>query len=273
MTLRPAIWARSLARGFSRDRSAIAAVEFALILPMLLALYFGLIVLAQGLEAGRKTQALSRILADLAAQQLPGQQAGGVCGGNAAYRSVPCYLDNDLLNILNAAPLVMFPFAGPTSMTVSEIVFDNVSAANPQCCVARVVWSVGAGSSPTLRACGQLTQSANGVNGPAMIPVGVYPPTVANNASGPNYYVIVADVTYSFTPGFGFQNFAWSQSPNGGSGYTITHTTYMTPRNGALTPIVWANGGTIPTAQFRDCTGGNYGPPISVGQPSGYNIP
>jgi Flp pilus assembly protein TadG len=245
MSARPSHRALAAARRFAKTHSGIAAVEFALILPMLLALYFGLIVLAQGLEAGRKTQTLSRTLADLTSQQLPGQQSNGVCGSNSAYKTAPCFLDADLLNILNAAPQVMFPFAGPVNMTVSEIIFDNVSATNPQCCVARVVWSVGAGPNPTLRACGTLTQSANGVNGAAVIPAGLYPPTVANNASGPDVYLIVADVSYSFTPGFGFENFAWSQSPYGGSGYRITHTTYMTPRNGALAPIVWANGGGV----------------------------
>jgi Flp pilus assembly protein TadG len=265
-------YASGAARRFAGARSGIAAVEFALILPMLLALYFGVIVLAQGLEAGRKTQALSRTLADLASRQLPGQQTAGGCSATA-YKSAPCFLDADLLNILGVAPQVMFPFAGPTSMTVSEIIFDNVSATDAQCCVARVVWSVGAGANPSLRACGPLTQSANGVNGAGLMPAALYPPTVANNANGPNQYLIVADVTYSFAPGFGFQNLAWSQSPNGGSGYVITHTTYMAPRNGALTPVIWANGGGISSTRFRDCTGGNYGPPFSTGQPGSYNVP
>ena len=104
------------------------------------------------------------------------------------------------------------------------------------------------------------------------------PSNTSNNSASGDNYAIVADVTVSYKPGFGFQTNNWSQSPNGGHGYLIAQSTYMTPRNGATTPIVWANGGTITTA--NDCTKpslnsgvSNYGPPLSSSQPSHYNVP
>jgi len=235
--------ARSLLRRLVRAESGVAAVEFALILPMMLALYFGCVVLCQGLEAGRKTQTLSRTLADVTAQTLP------VTGA-----SNPVLADADIVNIFAAASAVLYPFAGVTNMTISEIVFDNVSATNSQCCVAKVLWSVGSGPSPTLRQCATLSQSANGVNGAGVMPVGGYPPTV-NSGNAVDTYVIVADVTYAYNPGFGIQNNNWSQTTTtGATGYVIAQTTYMSPRNGANTPILWAPGGTIPATNYVVCT-------------------
>ncbi len=231
------------ARRLGRAQNGVAAVEFALILPMMLALYFGCVVLCQGLEAGRKTQSLSRALADVTAQTLP------VSGA-----SNPVLADADILNIFAAASAVLYPLAGMTNMTISEIVFDNVSAGNSQCCVAKVLWSVGSGPNPALRQCATLSQSANGVNGAALMPSGAYPPTV-NSGNNVDTYVIVADVTYGYNPGFGIQNNNWSQTTSTGvTGYVIAQTTYMSPRNGATTPILWTPGGTIPTTNYVVCT-------------------
>lgn len=246
-----------------RGQAGIAAVEFALILPVMLALYFGCVVLSQGLEAGRKTQLLSRTLADLISQQLPGQETTGNC---SAYANQPCLLDTDLSNYFGAATKVLFPFNGTTNMTISEIIFDNVSSANTKCCVARVMWSVGMGPSPTLRQCGLLTQSANGVNGATLMPMGAYPGGQGDAVSGKaytgsgnstDYYLIVADVNYNYNPGFGFQPNSWNKSANGGTGYTINQTTYMTPRNGANTAIQWTSGGTFTNPAPQSCVKGN----------------
>jgi Flp pilus assembly protein TadG len=232
-----------------RSEGGMAAVEFALILPMMLMLYFGCVLLAQGLEAGRKTQMLSRTLTDLTAQTLVKSSTDPSCTSYANYTTVPCLADSDILNILAASPAVLYPFAGTTNMTISEIVFDNVSAANTQCCVAKVLWSVGSGPSPTLRQCPTLNQSANGVNGATVIPAGAYPPTVANG-NVIDTYLIVADVTYTYAASFGFQNNNWSS----GSTYVIARTTYMSPRNGANTGIRWAPGGSISSSNYVVCT-------------------
>ena len=229
-------------RRLARGEAGMAAVEFALILPMMLALYFGCVVLAQGLEVGRKTQALSRTLADLTAQT------------PAIGAAPPVLADADILNIFAASSAVLFPFSGAANMTISEVVFDNVSSGNSQCCVAKILWSVGSGPAPVLRQCATLAQSSNGVNAPGSMPIGVYPPAVANNSNGPDIYIIVADVTYSYSPGFGFETGHWNQSPNNGAGYKISQTTYMSPRNGANTAIQWTPGGAIPSTQYVTCT-------------------
>ena len=60
-------------------QSGVAAMEFALILTLMLTIYFGVVVLAQGLEVGRKVQLLSHTLADLTTQTLPENDTSGSC--------------------------------------------------------------------------------------------------------------------------------------------------------------------------------------------------
>ncbi|HUO55181.1 MAG TPA: TadE/TadG family type IV pilus assembly protein [Rhodoblastus sp.] len=282
---------RAESRRFGSRKAGIAAVEFALLLPLMLTLYFGVVVLAQGLEVGRKTQLLSRTLADLTSQTLPGTSTTGNCAsGNTVsgvnMPNVPCLTDTDLVGIFQASTAVLYPFADVANMTITQVVFDNVSSSNSGCCRARVVWSAGYGNSPTLRACGLLTQSANGVNGPTYMPIGFYPGGAGDAATSGTYYVasnnkvdnfvIVADVTYNYAPGFGFQPYLWNRSANGGTGYTIRQTTYMTPRFGSSVTqssipapsspttsnprydqlIYWTPSGTLTAAQKNVCSVG-----------------
>jgi Flp pilus assembly protein TadG len=276
-----------------RGRAGLAAVEFAFILPLMLTLYFGVVVLAQGLEAGRKTHLLSRTLADLTAQTLAGTSTTGTCASTyqvdgATMSGYPCLTDNDFINtIFAASAAVLYPFANVSSMTISQIVFDNVSATDARCCRARLVWSVGAGVDPVLRSCGAVTAAASGVNSPTTIPAGLYPGgagdavtggTVSATNNKVNNFIIVADVTYVYAPSFGFQPFHWNESPNGGASYTITHTTYMAPRAGSsvtqasLTPtatqridqgVFWTPSGGI--LKYNACSPGNAG--------NQYNLP
>jgi Flp pilus assembly protein TadG len=273
---------RSEAKRLRSRKAGVMALEFALILPLMLTIYFGVVVLSQGLEVGRKVQLLSRTLADLTTQTLPGTSSTGTCAHGTTVSgvdmaSVPCLTDTDLTNIFNASTAVLFPFSNVANMTLTEVVFDNVSSNNAACCRARVVWSAGFGANQTLRACGLLTQSANGVNGPADMPAGFYPGGVGDAVtSGQAYvasgnktdnFIIVADVSYKFAPNFGFEPYQWNQPPNGGSGYTITQTTYMNPRfrssvtQPATTPprydqlIYWQPSGGITSYNF--CQVGN----------------
>ena len=271
--------ARALRR-FWRARAGIAAVEFAFILPIMLGLYFGISVLGQGLEIGRKVQLASRTLADLASQQLPANVGGTVQGncpaGGATGGDKPCVADEDLLDFWAGAKLVMTPFLtapnfDPTSLkaTVSLVIFDNVTKATTRtsgCCRARVVWSAAFGTGATPRACGPLLHSENGINGATFMPKGNYPggggdPTQTGGAySTPSgtvnktdNYVIVADVTYTYKPGNDFKLFRWNQDANSGSGYTISETTYMTSRYDATTPIKWKYNSKAGITDYSNC--------------------
>ena len=101
---------------FARDQRGISSVEFALILPLLLALYLGTVDVSQAIAVDRKVTLTSRTLADLASQ-------------------VTSITNADMTNILNAASSVVSPFdITKLKVVVSEIKIDNSG-------VAKIYWS------------------------------------------------------------------------------------------------------------------------------------
>jgi Flp pilus assembly protein TadG len=97
---------RYLAR-LRNDESGISAVEFAMLLPLMLTLYLGTVEISQAIGADRKVTLTSRTLADLASQ-------------------VSSISSSDMSNILNASAAVIAPY-DPSKLqaTVSEITIDN----------------------------------------------------------------------------------------------------------------------------------------------------
>jgi Flp pilus assembly protein TadG len=89
------------------DESGISAVEFAMLLPLMLTLYLGTVEISQAIGADRKVTLTSRTLADLASQ-------------------VSSISSSDMSNILNAASAVIAPY-DPSKLkaTVSQITIDN----------------------------------------------------------------------------------------------------------------------------------------------------
>ncbi|MEJ2435760.1 MAG: pilus assembly protein, partial [Pseudolabrys sp.] len=54
---------------FGRDRRAVSAVEFALVAPLMITLYFGCVEVSDGVAADRKVSLTAATLANLAAQE------------------------------------------------------------------------------------------------------------------------------------------------------------------------------------------------------------
>jgi Flp pilus assembly protein TadG len=109
---------RRLARQFRRNGRGVAAVEFAMILPAMLAVYFGIVETGQGVMIDRKVTQLTRALADLTAQA----QAGTIS-------------DTERDNIFEAARTVMMPYTTvKPKMSIHHIVIDSAG-------VAKVCWS------------------------------------------------------------------------------------------------------------------------------------
>ena len=102
--------------GFAGDKSGIAAVEFAMLLPLMLSLWLGSVELSQGIAADRKVTLTARTIADLVSQ---------VTNINNA----------DMTNSLNAAAGVVAPYpVSKLKVTVSSVTID----ANGK---ATVAWS------------------------------------------------------------------------------------------------------------------------------------
>ena len=103
-------------RRFGRDDRGVSAVEFALLLPLLLTLWLGGIEVSQAVSADRKTMLIAHTVGDLVAQSTS-------------------VTDTDMTNILSATSAVAYPFpASNLKVTVSSVAID----ANQK---ATVVWS------------------------------------------------------------------------------------------------------------------------------------
>lgn len=211
-----AVRLRSTLRRGASDRSGIAAVEFGMILPLLLLLYLGTAALTQAISAARGATVLARTLADLVSQQVA---------------NTPL-TDTTAQNIFNSSTAVMAPF--PTStlkMTLSNVEFvADLTAVSSNFFDAKTRWTV-TFSGGTLRPCGTagaatpiMTPVANGSTPTSTtMPLGLY-------TAG---FVIVADVNYVYTPSIGL--LSWSMAFGKGQGsspvsITMSRTSYMRPR-------------------------------------------
>jgi Flp pilus assembly protein TadG len=107
---------KSAAKGFAADKSAIAAVEFALLLPVMLLLYFGGIEVGDALTIKRKVTSVTSALTDLVTQSKVVSNA-------------------DMKNILDAASSIITPYdQSKLKIKVSGIAIDSQGKAT-------VAWS------------------------------------------------------------------------------------------------------------------------------------
>ena len=200
-------------RRYGRDKRGVAAVEFALILPVILLLYIGAVDVTRSVLTGRRLDQLSRTIADLVSQQ----------------PTTTPVTSTTLSLIFGAASSVMSPY--PTSglkLTVSAV--DISAKADGSCCQALVRWSFTQGG--TLRPCTPpLTQVADGTYATATtIPSSLI---LANSAGGFGYragatsYLIIADVSSTYAPFFPALPFV---NPSDWFRNGIRRTTYMVPR-------------------------------------------
>ncbi len=99
-----------------RDQKGVSAVEFAMMLPLMVTLYLGAVEVSQAVAIHRKVTLTARTVADLASQ-------------------VTSINNADMTNMLTAASAVVAPFpSGELKVTVSAVTID----ANG---IARVAWS------------------------------------------------------------------------------------------------------------------------------------
>ncbi len=104
-------------RRFARDRRGVSAVEFALVAPVMIGLYFGVVEVSDGVSAGRKLSLTTATLANLSSQ-------------------VATISSSDMTNILDASSAVIAPYdKSKLKVTISCI---SINASK----VATVKWSV-----------------------------------------------------------------------------------------------------------------------------------
>src|SRR5262245_49896006 len=99
------IWltARRSARDLVCDRRAIAATEFAVIVPLMLVLFFGTVEFSSGIAVDRKVTMVARTLSDLTSQAAPNVSVG----------------DTYLQNVFTASIAIMAPYSStPTKAQI-----------------------------------------------------------------------------------------------------------------------------------------------------------
>ncbi|MDC7785755.1 pilus assembly protein [Rhodoplanes sp. TEM] len=101
---------------FAGDDGGVSAVEFALLLPVMLTLYLGGVEVTSAVSIDRKVTLVSRTVADLVAQATTVTTA-------------------DLTDVLQASTAVAAPYsASPLKVTVSSVTIDTSKT-------AKIVWS------------------------------------------------------------------------------------------------------------------------------------
>lgn len=102
------------------DGRGNAAVEFAVIVPVMLVMFFGTVEFSSGVAVDRKVTLMARTLSDLTSQSTS-------------------VATTDLTNFFAASGAIMTPYSStPTQATISELYID------PSTLAARVQWSQGA---------------------------------------------------------------------------------------------------------------------------------
>jgi Flp pilus assembly protein TadG len=159
-------------RGFVADSRAIAAIEFAMIVPLMLVMFFGTVELSSAVAIDRKVTLIARTLSDLTSQS-----SGTVT-------------DSYLQNAFTASISIATPYdASPVKATISEIYISSNK-------VATVQWSKAATISSGAT---QATLTASSRNAGDTVTT-VIPATLLV----PQSYIIFSEVNYKYTPSVGY---------------------------------------------------------------------
>lgn len=163
------IRARFSASRFLRDRNAIAATEFAVIVPIMLVMFFGTVEFSSGMAVDRNVSLMARTLANLASQSQAVSAA-------------------DLTVFYSASTKIMVPYVPPMypapNQTITELYIDP-SSGN-----ARVQWSQGT--------------APRSVSSIVVIPSSLIARNPTTNAINSNQYILMAEVNVLYTPTIGY---------------------------------------------------------------------
>jgi Flp pilus assembly protein TadG len=166
-----------LAFKLSEDRRGVAAIEFAMIVPIMLVLFCGTVEFSSAVATDRKITIAARALSDLTSQSLAN----------------PSTLVNaDLTNIFTASIAILYPYpATPVKAQLWEIYVDSNKKAVIQ-------WSesatVGSGA----------TQATIGPPPPLSVAGTVVTSLVPAALLVPQTYLIYSRIDYTYTPIIGY---------------------------------------------------------------------
>jgi len=111
-------FARDLAQRFRRDRRGIAAIEFALVVPLMLVMYLGTIEISAAVSINRKVSRIASTVADLVTQQTE-------------------VTKSDLKGIMEIGEALLFPYNSDSP--VITVVAIDVESTYPK--GGKIVWA------------------------------------------------------------------------------------------------------------------------------------
>jgi Flp pilus assembly protein TadG len=186
------IWlrARRCAVNMLGDSSGVAATEFAVIVPLMLAMFFGTVEFSSGVAVDRKVTLVARALSDLTSQSLSTTS------------------DTELQNIFAASSAILSPYSvTPIQPTISEIYVDASK-------IAKIQWSKSATLSLVSGAPkAVLTNSSHSKGDVVTIPPGL---------QVPGTWLIFSEIDYKYVPAVGYMM--------NKLGVTLHDVTYTRPR-------------------------------------------
>ncbi len=171
-----------------KSRRGLAAIEFALLLPVLTAVLFGVVDLSLGVVMSRRLTVAAQETATIASTMAVQAGSLNVITGAQAWQA-------------STAPFALFPLwrASPSSgsfaITLSAVNFTTAASCKTGCTyAAAVAWSAAnPAGQPELRACGSLAAVPNtSPSSLANLPAGLFGATS----------VLVADVSSVYVPMF-----------------------------------------------------------------------
>lgn len=205
------IWlgARLSVRDLIADRSGIAAVEFAMILPLMMVMFFGTLEFSSAVAVDRKVTLIARTLSDLTSQAIS-------------------VADTDLTNFFTASISILTPYSPtPTKATISEIYVDSNQ-------IAKIQWSkaatIASGASQATLATS--TRSAGDVV-TALVPAAL----LVKQTS-----LIFSEVSYLYVPMTGYVSASGLMAK---AGVNLSDVAYSRPRQAACVVYPTPTSGTL----------------------------
>ena len=197
---------------FRQHVEGIAAVEFALIVPIMVMLFVGAVEMSQAVTVNRRVSQIGSTVGDIIARSDTTITATGA--------------DPSVLDTMMAGKYLLSPYSDSTLVTEVSIIGSISSATD----IKQKWYCKYDGTNPSVVACSCKDQA--------------YTTLPANLISSTSYpdYVVMAKVTYGYKPGV-FDMFMKQAYGGVGGVYTMTETVYLKPRS--LTPQLKLDNGTV----------------------------
>jgi Flp pilus assembly protein TadG len=171
MRLLSSMWRMRRRIDLVQDCRGVAATEFAMILPIMLVLFFGTVEVGSLIAIQRKLVLVAHAVSDLTSQSLDSINSAG------------------MQNVFAASGAIMLPYSlTPLTATVSEVFIDNNK-------IAKIQWSQSATMAMEGTPKATLIDSPHKRNDPVTVPPGLLMP---------NTWLIWSEVSYDYKPTVGY---------------------------------------------------------------------